>query len=253
MRRTCALALAAAAVLAGPVQALTAHELSTVGARPRIGARLPLDTAFRDDAGRPTTLGRALGGEPAVLVFADYRCRSLCGPGLVLTALALDQTGLRPGRDYRFVVVGLDAADPPQLAASLRRARLQSPAGRAAILLGGGRADRVADAAGYRYLFDPALGQYAHDTVVFALDPQGRVRTGLSEFTLESSSLRAALTGTPTAGSMFEQVRQVCHGIAADVGKWNAPVSDGLRTVAAVFLLLMGAGLAGALAWRRWA
>jgi protein SCO1/2 len=247
------LALALCAALTPrPATALTAHELAGVDAAPRVGSRLPLEAGFRDDAGRPETLGQALGGTPAILVFADYRCSSLCGPGLVLTALALDQTGLRPDRDYRFVVVGLDALDPPAVAASLRRARLSSPSGRAAILLGGGRPDLIARAAGYRYLFDAKLGQYVHDTVVYAVDPQGRVRGALSEFTLDPRELRSALANTPARSALaFDQIRLICHGLAADFGRWDGPALAGVRLGGLALLALLAAGLAAAVARRR--
>lgn len=254
MRRLAiALALSACALAsAEPAAALTEHALSTVGAAPRLGVQLPLDLAFRDDAGRATTLGQALDGKPAILVFADYRCTSLCGPGLVLTAEALDQSGLRPGRDYRLVVLGLDAADPPAVAAAVRQKRMQTPAGRAAILLGGGPADRVAKAAGYRYLFDPKLGQYVHDTVIYALDRTGRVRAVLSEFTLDSAVLERALSDAPAPPpTILSQVRLLCHGLIADTGRWNRPVTTTLRIGGVATLALMAFGAFAAVARRR--
>jgi protein SCO1/2 len=252
MRRLAvALALLALADIR-PAAALTESALATVGATPRIGALLPLGLGFRDDAGRRTTLGQALGGKPAILVFADYRCSSLCGPGLVLTSLALDQAGLKPGRDYRYVVLGLDQEDPPAVAAAVRRGRLNSPAGRRAILLGGGPADQVARAAGFRYLFDPAVGQYVHDTVVYALAPDGRVRAALSEFTLSPAELRAALSSGPAPElTLLSRIRLLCHGLVADAGRWNGVVLAGLRLGGIVILLLFGLGAAVALSGRR--
>ena len=233
-----------------PASALTERALAAVGATPRIGAQLPLGLGFRDDFGRVTTLGQALGGKPAILVFADYRCTSLCGPGLVLTSLALDQAGLKPGRDYRYVVIGLNQADPPAVAAGVRRARLNSPAGRYAILLGSGPADEVARAAGFRYLFDPKVGQYVHDTVVYAVASDGRVRAALSEFTLSPAELRAALSRAPPPRlTLLSQIRLLCHGLVADAGRWNAPVTAGLRIGGLAVLLAFG--LAAAVAFTR--
>ena len=251
MRRLAA-AFAMLLTAAGPASALTERALSAVDAKPRIGAQLPLGLSFHDDSGRPITLGQALGGKPAVLVFADYRCTSLCGPGLVLTSLALDQAGLKPGRDYRYVVIGLDQADPPAVAAAVRRTRLNSPAGRHAILLGRGPADQVARAAGYRYLFDPTVGQYVHDTVVYALGPDGRVRAALSEFTLSPAELRAALSSArPRADPLLSQIRLLCHGLVADAGRWNAPVTALLRLGGVAILMLFGLGAAVAFTGRR--
>jgi protein SCO1/2 len=110
---------------------------------------------------------------------------------------------------------------------------------------------RVAQAAGYRYLFDPRIGQYAHDPLVYALDRQGRVRAALSEFALQPADLRAALTGAPTrAASAFDQIRLVCHGLVAEVGRWNGPVRAALR-IGALALLALAGGAALTLARRR--
>ncbi len=56
----------------------------------------------------------------AVLVFADYTCRTLCGPILAFAAGALENTGLTPGRDYHLIVVGIDPKRRPRV-----RRRLQ--------------------------------------------------------------------------------------------------------------------------------
>ena len=52
------------------------------------------------------TLANAFDAKPAVLVFADYTCRTLCGPILDFATTAL-QNGARPGSDYRLVVIGM--------------------------------------------------------------------------------------------------------------------------------------------------
>lgn len=249
MRRLAAALVLLLAAAAQPATALTERALATVGATPKIGAQLPLGLAFHDDAGRPVTLGQALDGKPAILVFADYRCTSLCGPGLVLTSLALDQAGLKPSA-YRYVVMGLDQTDPPSVAAAVRRTRLNSPAGHEAILLTGGPSDQVARVAGYRYLFDPKVGQYVHDTVIYALGPGGRVRAALSEFTLSPAELRAVLSKAPPRQlPLLSEIRLLCHGLIADAGRWNGSVIVGLRVGGVAILLLFALG--GAIAFRR--
>ena len=85
---------------------------------------LPLGLPVRDAAGQPLTLGEAIGGLPAVFAFADYDCTTLCGTALGLAAATLPGTGLRPGQDYRLVVLGLDAADGPDKARAMRQAWL---------------------------------------------------------------------------------------------------------------------------------
>ena len=70
---------------------------------------------FVDENGKPRTLGDAIGNRPAVVVFADYTCKTLCGPILAFAAGGLAKTGLVAGRDFHLVVIGIDPKD------SLRR------------------------------------------------------------------------------------------------------------------------------------
>src|SRR6185503_19285554 len=114
-----------------------------------------------------------------VLVFADYRCRYLCGPALTLTADALARSGLRAGRDYRLVALSIDPRDRVADAAAFGRARLAAfpQVAAASALLVAAPADvaRAAGSLGYRYRYDAATGQFAHMATAFVLAPDGRL------------------------------------------------------------------------------
>ena len=81
-------------------------QLDAVKADPGPDATIPMSISFADDTGTKRTLGAAIGGTPAVLVFADYTCTNLCGPILAFVAAGLEQSGLVPGKDFHLVVVG---------------------------------------------------------------------------------------------------------------------------------------------------
>jgi protein SCO1/2 len=98
--------------------------LNGVSVEARPNARLPLSLQFRDDSGSSLTLGEALSGRPAVLIFADYTCRTLCGPILEFATAGLERSGLEPGVDYRLVVVGIDPKDGPAEAHAMRSSRI---------------------------------------------------------------------------------------------------------------------------------
>ena len=85
----------------------TSAQLKNIVAAPPPNAALPLDLGFVDETGAPLTLADAVGRVPAVVIFADYTCRTLCGPILEFAAAGLAKTGLRPAADYRLGVVGL--------------------------------------------------------------------------------------------------------------------------------------------------
>src|SRR6185437_9108844 len=89
---------AAIAALPYPVRAsasLTAQTLGSVEVAPPKGAKLPLSLQVTQD-GRALTMAQALSGRPAVLIFVDYTCRTLCGPIVSFAAHGLAQSGLRP-------------------------------------------------------------------------------------------------------------------------------------------------------------
>src|SRR3569833_1535024 len=155
-------ALLAAVVLLAGLGAARADfsraALDAIAATPAPKAQLPLDARFTDARGKSLNLGEAIGGTPAVVVFADYTCRTLCGPVLAFAAGALEKTGLTPGRDYHLVVVGIDPKDDGASAASFAASRIGKDTPLAAattLLIGRDETIRaVTQGAGYRFAYD---------------------------------------------------------------------------------------------------
>jgi protein SCO1/2 len=237
--------------LAGPVHAaLTENQLSAARTIPRPGAHLPPDLHFRDQTGRPIRLGQEVGGVPTVLLFADYTCTNLCGPGLTLVAGALHDSGLRPGRDYRLLAIGIDPKDGPKEARAMRDARLAGlPPIRAHIVMLSGSAAAIraaTDAFGYRYVYDAATHQFAHDAAIFVLAPDGGLSSVLPETAILPGQLRAAVRdatdGGPVQGFIARVVAQ-CYGFGAAHGLYGAAIRDGLRVGAALIVLALGVGI----------
>lgn len=212
---------------------LTPAQLGDVSTRPAVDARLPGEIRLVDERGRATTLARVANGRPLALVFADYDCPHVCGPGMVLTAAALAETGLAPGRDYRLAVIGLDPRDDAATVERMR-ARLAPPAlaRDAALLRGDAAAVRAATGAlGYRYVYDASSGQFAHDASVLVFGGDGRLRAVLPELGLRADVLRAALRGSAPVGraSWSERIAHLCYGLAAAHGRYGRAVGIGLQ------------------------
>ncbi len=244
------LPLAGPAAPAPPAGGLNAADLARVGVRAPPGAALPLGLAMRDDAGRPTTLGGAVDGEPTVLVFADYACTTLCGPALSMTAAGLTASRLAPGRDFRVAVIGLDPNSTAAQAQAFRHSRLDGePALSAASTLMTGSAGAIAQATaavGYGYVRDPASGQYTHPAVAFVLQPTGRVSRVLSQIGLRGEDLRLALVeaGQGRVGSLVDRLNLLCHGFDPARGVYDNLVQGWLRVGGVATVLLMAGGLA---------
>ena len=237
MRRRGLLALAALA----PVAAARAEAPAVA---PPPGAALPMDLPLRDASGRRLTLSAALGGLPALFAFADYDCAALCGTALGLAAATLPGTGLRPGADYRLVVLGLDPGDGPAKAAAMRRAWLgeDTPLARSARFLTGDppALARAEAALGYQALRQG--GGFVHPLVLFALRADGRLAAMLPALGAAPEELRAALLAAagPDGPGLVERVGLLCQGIASGrAGVLRVALAfSGATTVA-----LLGGGL----------
>jgi protein SCO1/2 len=239
-----------------PRAALTQNDLDNVSAAPRPGAKAPLNLLFTDQRGGALTLGQAISNKPAVLIFADYTCRYLCGPALVLTAAALDKSPLRADRDYSFVVVGINPRDGPVQARAMQAAELRSSgAGGAARLLSNGPSPVAAAALGYRYLYDARLGQYAHDTSIYILGADGSVRRVLPEFALTPAALTGALEQARTPPTMAPPLsaplRFICYCLQPLTGAYDQPAIVALRLGGVATLGVLGFGVVLALRRRR--
>jgi protein SCO1 len=243
---------------AGPAPAaLSPAELAQVGSTPPEAARLPA-LSFIDQRGAPYTL--APGDLPTVLLFADYSCRHICGPGITLTAGALHDAGLVPARDYRMIVIGMDQ-DGPALARKLVAERLHGlPREAAAMtLLTGGKATvtRAETALGYHAVYDAQADQFAHDAAIYVFAPGGALSALLPETASTSAQLSAAIAGAQRdaayvpppprdAGSgLLGRISAICYGLASAHGVYARPIVWGLRAGGVVICLM----LAGLVAW----
>jgi protein SCO1/2 len=186
---------------AGPARAQIAAPpaVQQAGVDERPGAQLPLDLAFTDSTGRAVHLDDYFGdGKPVLLLLTYTRCAMLCS--LVLRGTGKALAGLdQPGRDFRVLNVSIDPRDTPHEAARkqavmLEQLGLAGQPERWPFLVGEEPAIRaLADAVGFRYVWDARTEQYAHPTVIFAIDPQGRVARYLYGFELAPDALAAAM------------------------------------------------------------
>jgi protein SCO1/2 len=197
---------------------ITQAALDDIAVEPRADAALPLGLRFFDEGGQPHTFGDVLAGRPAILVFADYTCRTLCGPILTFVAGGLERSGLTAGADYRLIVIGLDPKDNPESARTVKATRIGAgtPLAAAAVVLTGEQAaiDEATAAVGYRYAYDAEHDQFAHAAAAFVVNSTGRITRVLSGLGLDGADLRLALVeaGEGHVGSIVDRLRLLCYG-----------------------------------------
>jgi protein SCO1 len=184
------------------------------------------------------------------VIFADYTCRTLCGPILEFATAGLEKSGLRAGSDYRLLVIGLNPKDGVAEAAAMRSARIgtQTPVAAATtFLIADDAAVRAATAAaGFRYVYDREHDQFAHPAAAFVVDAQGRITRVLSALGLDGDDLRLALVEASEGrvGSFGDRLRLLCYGFDPIRGIYTPIIMRWLTICAAATVIVMAGGLA---------
>ena len=222
--------------------------LKAVGYDQRLGEQVPLDLAFRDEAGRPVKLGDLFGHRPVVMVFAYYECPMLCD--LVLQGLAgsLRALSFDAGREFDVVVVSIDPKETPKLAAETEAQILKSygrPGTRDGwhFLTGSQQSIlKLTQAAGFRYVYDRERDEFAHAAGVMILTPGGRISRYLYGIEYAPRDVRLALIESADGriGNLADQILLYCFHYDPVFGKYSAMTMNILRLSAVATVLGLG-------------
>lgn len=250
--RSMALALLLCAAAVPAWAGLAPRDLAGAGFHLDAGTPLPADAILHDATG-DATLGAILAGKPALLVFTDYRCQSLCGVVLDQLATTLPSVPLDLGRDYNVVAVALDSAQTLADAAAFRAQHTKgSPLGTKGRFLTNDppALARLEASVGLIAPFDAEHKQFAHPAGLVLVDAQGRAMRILSPFALNPFDLKMALTETGAApASIIGHALLLCYGWNPTSGLYTLRIERVLMAAAAATIVLI-AGTVGLFLWR---
>jgi protein SCO1 len=206
--------------------------LRQVNFEQKLDAQLPLERRFVDEHGRNVTLGDFFGARPVVFVLAYYRCPMLCNEVLNGVLTSTNALNLVAGQDFEIVVVSFDPTDAPGIAKAKREAytsRYLHKEGRDGWhFLTGERGDiaAVADAAGFRFVYDPKTDQYAHASGIMVATPDGRLAQYFYGIDYPTRDLRLALVEASRGkiGNLVDQVLLTCFHYDALTGRYSFAV-----------------------------
>jgi protein SCO1 len=219
-----------------PASALP-EALAGVGFDQRLGEKLPLDLAFKDEQGQEVRLERYFGRRPVILTLVYYECPMLCTLVLNGVISSLRAVPFVVGRDFDIVTVSFDPRDTPELARKKKAHYLDAlgvPGADAGWHFLTGDSTAIAaltSAAGFRYTYDPARGEFAHASGILVVTPQGEISRLLYGIEYAPKDVRLALVeaGEGKIGSPIDQMLLFCFHYDPAAGKYGAAVLNLVR------------------------
>jgi protein SCO1/2 len=215
---------------------------SRAGIDSKPGVQVPFGVPFRDESGGVTTLHALARGRPVVLAPVLHNCPNICG----VTLGALSDAVARQPRSPDFAVIAFSIdphetpADAARSIAALAGRAGEDPMRRFHALTGTPEAiSTVTGALGYRYAYDPEIGQYAHAAAVAVLTPDGRLVQwlyGLSPDPVELGEAISAAQGGRT-GSFAEKIILLCYHYDPKTGRYTLLVDRVLQIAGSAFAL----------------
>ena len=223
-------------------------QLKDVTFKQRLNETLPLDAMFKDETGRPVTLGTYFGHRPVVLAFVYYSCPMLCTQVMNGLSSALSVMPFKAGPDFDVVLVSFDPRDTPAIAAEKKQAHLAywsaEKSASAWHFLTGDEATikRVTSAAGFNYRWDDASGQFAHVSGVLVVNPDGKLSRYFYGVEYSPKDLRLALveSGQGHVGSAIDELLLYCYHYDPESGKYGVIVMNLVRLGGVLTMLAMG-------------
>jgi len=234
--------------VSGPPNAAPPSVLERVALDQNLDAQVPLDLTFRDEQGATVRLGQYFHNKPVVVSLVYYNCPMLCTEVLNGMKGVFRHLPLVVGRDFEVVTVSIDPTETPSLAAAKKEKYLEGyehPEGASGwhFLTGDEQQIRtLADAVGFRYVYDKETKQYAHAAGIMVLTPGGKVARYLYGVDYLIKDMRLALVEAShnTIGSPIDQVLLLCYHYDPTTGKYGLVVMNLLKIGGGITLLVLG-------------
>lgn len=208
----------------------------------KLGSQLPLQEAFRDDAGRIVHLSDVFAGKPLILTLGYFHCPNLCSVVRADLFDALHASGMTAGRDYSLVALSIDPSETSAAATSakaddLQRYRVPGAVENWHFLTGTADAiEAVADSVGFHDRFDPELKQFVHPVGIVFATPAGVVSSYLLGVGYQPSDVRLGVTraqwGSVAAAAL--PVLLLCYHYDSTTGRYTLAILKLLRLAAAI-------------------
>jgi protein SCO1/2 len=222
--------------------------LVEVGFDQNLNQQLPLDTEFSDETGRTVELREFFGNRPVVLALVYYGCPMLCLQSLSSLASTLGVLSDRLGKDFEVVSLSIDPRETPAMARE-KKAHYVERSGKPSIadswhyLTGTERnIRRLTSAAGFRYVWDEKVQQYAHPAGIVVATEQGIVSRYLFGIDYGPRDLRLAVldASQDKIGSPLAKALLYCYHYDVATGRYSLAILRIVQLAGAATALSLG-------------
>ncbi len=239
-----------AQILSGPETKETRPPgLEHVGIEQKLDGQVPLDLQFRDENGNTVKLGDYFHtGRPVVLNLVYYQCPMLCGEVLQGLTAAVKVIKFMPGKEFEIVTVSIDPRETPELARAKKQTfleRLNRPGAENGwhFLVGQkDQIDKLANAVGWEYQYDPKTDQFAHAAGIVLLTPKGKIAQyyyGV-EYSARDMRLGMVEASQNKIGTLADEVLLYCYHYDPRTGKYGAVVTNIIRLAGVATVVILG-------------
>lgn len=230
------------------------REIREVTVDQKLGESLPLDIPLVDARGEATKTGYYFDGKRPVLLTLNYSdCPMLCNVQLNALVESLNRLDLRLGRDFQMLTVSIDPKESTERARQTKLRYIseltEQPGAESAWHFCTARESaiqRLADAVGFRYTYDPQTGEYFHAAMLAFLSPDGVISRYSLDVAFPPDQVKLALldASNGTIGSKFDQFMMLCFSYDPERGSyvlaaWRLMRLAAAITVAALLLTLI--------------
>jgi len=222
--------------------------LRDVGIDQKLNQQVPLDLPFYDEQGNAVRLGDYFGQRPVILSLVYYECPMLCTTSLNGLEQSLKELKFNLGKDYEVITVSFDPTEKPAVAAAKKAVYVglygRPGAGAGWHFLTGDQdsIQKLTEAVGFRYHYDPNIKQFIHATGIIVLTPQGKVARYFYGIAYPAGNLRLGLVEASQGkiGNPVDEVLLYCCEYDPMTGKYSLIIARVLQVGAAVTIVSLG-------------
>jgi len=235
----------------GPAAQNMPPVLRNVGFEPQLNAHLPLDLAFRDEAGRDVQLRQYFTQKPVLLALVYYGCPMLCNQVEQGVVGALRMLSFNPGRDYEVVFVSFDPRESPDMAAQKKASamehfrRLETATGWHFLTGSKESIDALTKGANFRFTFDQKSNLFAHASGIMLLTPDGRISRYFYGVEYPARDLRLGLVDASAGkiGTPIDRALLFCYQYDPTSARYSASILKIIRLGGVLTILCLVAGM----------